>query len=387
MMSQSAPNRRARLFGAAAAIMFLFVTSCSAAPDTTATATDTTATDRTATDTTATDTAEAVEPTPEPTAEPTPEPAVEPTTQPTPLPTPVPTAAPVDPTAEPADEAAGSGSSEVVLIDAGVEPRVPLRIDLAPTCTELLIMEQTQELVQSIGGTEMSNPGPLGTIMRTRISARAVGSGNYLVTSEIVDAEPAPSVPPELNAVIAEGLEAVLGLRTSVEVTNRGLQVPGTMAIEGQDALGPFADTVEGLSQVVNPFPEEAVGIGAQWQTTSVIELEGLAVTTRTTNTITNIDGSIVTIDVVSDQSVPDDSVMEVPGGSAEVLQWDMSGVGTAVLDMQSIVPVMSEVETTGVQVFDLGPGQELEQELTIEIEAAGELESGCGERPGRTRP
>lgn len=337
---------------------------------------------------------------PEPTAAPTaePEPTATPTAEPEPTATPTaepePTTAPSvsDEVAEETDadsqagetSEAGSITPSVKLLNPGAEPRIPLRLRLTSGCTELLVTNQTLEIEQMLGGTELPSAGAIGTISTAEISSEEVGDGRYLLTSEVIDATSAPGNAPEVAANLAASLEQTVGIRTSGEVDDRGRQVPATVTVEGTEELGLVGEMAGAAGQLSNPFPEDTIGVGGQWETTQTIELQGVDLTTQSTYTVIDIAGSIVTADVTLQQTVPDGSVMELPGVSTPVVSWETTGEGTTVFDLRSVAAVQSEITVTSFQELEIAPGQVLEQLTTTATQTTGELASGCAVRDDR---
>jgi len=325
---------------------------------------------------------------PEPTAAPEPTAVPEPTAEPTPVPEPTETPESADDSEETEEPEETEESAAMVvpdpiaittLIDAGEEPRVLLRYELDPACTEMVTMEQIQELSQVMGENELPSAGPAGSIMSMRITNSAVEDGIYAVASEVISAEPAPGMSEEVADLMARELAAIVGMKSSNEITSQGVPVPGTATLEGVEDLDSMVGLLESLNgQLANPMPTEPVGVGASWESLNTVELQGLQVTTRSIQTITEISDLVVTVEISGDQSVPNDSVMSLPGIEAKVLEWDTTFSGTAQFDLESLSPVRSEANTISLQSFEVGPGLTLDQSMTMQMTVTGERGSGC---------
>ena len=290
------------------------------------------------------DTADAAEPTTEPEPEPTAEPETE--------------SEPADDTEpEPTDTTADSAIAEnplaeIVVLDAGAEPRIELRLQVAPTCSELVTFNQVQELTQIIDNTQVPGDGAVGTIIEMTTTSTPNGD-NFDVRSEITRAVADGTVPAELAAQINGAMLPMIGLTTFQTITNRAELVPGSSRVEGAEALGPTAGLLEGLNQAQAPFPEEAVGVGARWQTTSTLLLQGLSVTNVVETEVVSIDGAVIVLNTSGTQEIPPNSVMELQGISADVLVWDAPSTGEVTIDLARIIPVQSSIMTTAIQQLD----------------------------------
>lgn len=273
------------------------------------------------------------------------------------------------------------GEARVVLLDPGAEPRTELRLDIAASCTELMTVTSVQEISQQIDGEQIPEAGPLGNVMEMETSAAPVGD-NYEIRAEIISAVSTPDTPQLLAANIDLELAALVGVTTYSTLTNRGVQVPGSSRVEGAEALGPMASIIEALSQAQSPLPEEAVGVGARWETISLLELEGLRLTTIATIELVSIDGTVLELNVTGRQEVDPDSRMQTQGVTGEVTEWEVVSYGTTVVDLATINPISSSVSTEGVQGFDFGFGGELVQELSSQFTIEAQPNDGC---TGRT--
>lgn len=280
-----------------------------------------------------------------------------------------------------ADAPLAVGEARVILLDPGAEPRTELRLDIAASCSELTTMTTIQEISQEIDGQQMPEAGPIGNVMEMETSATPIGD-NYEIRAEIISAVSAPDTPPLLAANIDAELAAIVGLTSYSTLTDRALQVPGSSRVEGAEALGPMASTLESLNQAQSPLPEEPVGVGARWETISLLELEGLRITTIATSELVSIDGTIVELTMTGRQEVDPDTRMQAQGLTGEVTEWEIVSSGTTVLDLATINPISSSVSTEGVQGFDFGFGGELVQELSTQIMVEAQPNDGC---TGRT--
>lgn len=258
---------------------------------------------------------------------------------------------------------------EIVLLDAGAEPRIELRLQAAPTCSEIVTVNQVQELNQNIGGSQVPTDGAVGTIIEMLTTSTPNGD-NFDVRSEITGAMADGSLAPELAAQINTAMLPMVGLTTFQTLTNRAELVPGSSRVEGAEALGPLSGLLDGLNQSQAPFPEEAVGVGARWQTTAVLMLQGLPVTNITETEIISIDGTLVEMVTTGTQEVPPNSVMSLQGINAEVLVWEAPSTGTVLVDLARISPIQSLITTMAIQELDFEStaGGLLEQQINSEV-------------------
>lgn len=287
---------------------------------------------------------------------------------------PVATSAPVDPAT------LAPGETVVVLLDPGSEPRTELRLDIAATCGETLTLTQVQEVDQTVSGQTSPSNGPVGTVMQIATSATPNGD-DYDVQSEIISAMASPGTPVQVAGALNDQLAGVIGITTVTSITNRGEQIPGSTRVEGTEALGPLADTMQSLSQVQAPLPAEPVGIGARWQTASRLQVQGVDLLTVSTTELVAITGTVVELEITGTQNVEPGSVMEAGATPALITEWVGTTTGMTVIDLATISPIRSSSVTELTQGMRFDQGQnytELQQTIFSEVTASSEPNDGC---------
>lgn len=333
-------------------------------------------------------TATPMPPTAVPATEPPPTPVPDPTATVEPTAVPEPTEEPTpEPTEEPEASGPVGGDTTVTLLDPGAEPRNSLRLDYDASCAVLVTFDQVQELEQVVGENPLPAAGAVGTTLTMRMTAEPAGGGNYRVNAEIVGAGPAEDTDPVMAEALEQELGALIGVSTTAELDPQGIPVPGTAEVTNVERFGAMAEMVEATTaQAASPFPAEPVGLGAVWETSNTIEIQGMLATTVTTSTLTEVEGSLITVDITGKQTVNEDAVMTMPGVSAPVLAWDTTVFGTSQFDLKSPAPVRSQSNTEAFQSFAFGD-ETLDQEISMSMSIASTLEPGCDPRPGRVAP
>lgn len=253
---------------------------------------------------------------------------------------------------------------------------------IAASCGEILTAEQTQTISQTIGGTPLPTNPAVGTVVETAVSVRPLGD-NYTIQSEIISATAAPGTDPLIANAMETELANIIGLTTSVTLTNRGIQIPDSVSVEGAEGLGALQQTVESLAQIQAPLPLEPVGVGAMWRTTSAIDFEGATLINTTDYRIASIEGTVITMTILGTQEIPAGSELVLEGLEVEVTSWTGSSTGESVIDLATISPITSTVSGSAEQSLDFGAaGGLLEQEILTDVVLRGEPNDGC---TGRT--
>lgn len=278
------------------------------------------------------------------------------------------------------DEVFADSRAEVIVSDFGVEPRVPLRLTIGPGCTELLTITATQELMQVMEGVPLPSVGVVGTTANMIVTSTRNGE-HYDVRTEIISANATPETPREIAAQVNLSTSAIVGFSTFHTLTKRAELVPGSARLEGAEALGPAASLLEGLNQLQAPLPEEAVGVGAQWQTTSALDLAGVPVTVITNTELISIDGSVIELASTTEQRVPPGSVLSLDGVRGDVHVWKAPGKATTKIDLARATPIQSSADVTVEQSFTIneGGGTLLEQVNDMSFTSSGKASECFG--------
>ena len=268
-----------------------------------------------------------------------------------------------------------SDAAEVVVNDPGAEPRVLLRTQVAPGQREVMVMVQTQEIQQEIGGEAVPSAGAIPMIIEMALEAESSGGSLLTYNSIITDVSLDDSLDPEIAAQVQPNLDAMVGMTTTAILDDRGRVL--TSEIGGTDGLDPtLVATVEQMtsnSQFAHPLPEEPVGVGATWQIAQNLQVSGLDVVQLTDYEVLSIDGTVVELGLATEQFVPVGSEMVAGGATATVLAWESINSGSIIFDLTSMVPA-STSQGLAVQEFEFGPGTEktvLKQTIETKIEVS----------------
>ena len=271
-----------------------------------------------------------------------------------------------DPDVDPLDAA------EVTVLDQGMEPRVELRLQIEPGQSEVMVVTQEQEISQTIGGQTGPDIGAIGMVIEQQLTSSDAGADLLTFTSLVTSATVAEDTNPLIAAELQTALDGMVGVTTRSVVDTRGRVLK--TELDGLQSIDPvIADTMEQLttnSQFAHPLPEEPVGVGAQWQVTQLLELNGLEVEQVTSYEILAMDGSVVELALASEQFVAEGSELVAEGATATVLLWEGISSASISYDLTSMVP-SSMAQLFANQELEFGPGAEktvLEQSIQTTV-------------------
>ena len=288
----------------------------------------------------------------------------------------------------------------VVLLDAGAQPRHPLRFPPAVgTVSDLdlrIDLHLTEHPEPVTGGTPPEGAGPARVVdppaihHRIRFTVTAADDDGHDVAFEVVDGrvDPDGTILTDVQIVeLTAAIQQVVGLRGRLRLDPRGA-VTSVRYDTGPTGDGPAADDADAadsdaaearradltrqLTSVVPVLPREPVGRGARWRTTSRSTLAGVDVRQTTTYEVTAIDGRQVLYRATITQDAGEQTFPVAGVPPARLLATAITGTTSGRF---SLADLTSEHETrlVGSQVLDIGaaPSRRVRQELDLVVSAA----------------
>ena len=261
-------------------------------------------------------------------------------------------------------------NSDIVLVDAGAEPRSPLRLTYTSgTFTSELI--QTQEFSQSVNGA----PGQASSVATRIVTEADVASDpeGFAVTTTVTEAGSAPGGDPAQAAAIDQTFASLVGVRTLSVIDDRGMTLQSELDQQTLTGVPPqIAATLDDLTvaaQMSIPMPEEAVGPGAVWRVDQFLSVNGIEILQTTEIRLVSIDGTMVTVEATATQT-PTASTFELPGPTGapetvEIVEWTSLTNSTVTFDLASPITT-SRSTTSGAQVLRAPGPVEIDQEIRI---------------------
>jgi hypothetical protein len=117
------------------------------------------------------------------------------------------------------------------------------------------------------------------------------------------------------------------------------------------------------------PLPKEAIGPGARWQLTMVMDRGGIKLTQTMTYKVVAIRGEQIELTVAITQTARP-QLVNAPTGSYELASYKGTGSGTIVIDLRHPVP-QSKVTMKVVQLSNIdlgGSKQKMPTTVTVDM-------------------
>lgn len=246
----------------------------------------------------------------------------------------------------------GASTAQVTVLDHGVEPRQELRYTFVEGSTEVLETVIDNAVSISLNGVETESLDLSMSLITTTTVTEVFDDGSarvdYVITDwDVSNTGTLSADPDELEAVLSvvEGLGGYWVLDTRGAVLDVGLDLPADVPAELLAQADQAVFDVQAL-------PEEAVGVGAIWETSSRTATAGIELGMQQVTEVTSIDGDVIGLR----QEFA--SAMDPDAGTFALMQVDLTGGAVSELRLDRVSqPAEMETIVTTTMAFDDGQG------------------------------
>jgi hypothetical protein len=161
--------------------------------------------------------------------------------------------------------------------------------------------------------------------------------------ARLTDPAPGPGTESMEGMLAAPGeVRGTLGLSPRGALVAPGFSSDRPKSAEVDEAVQGVVEEIRSLEIL---FPEEPLGIGAEWNVTQQAHAMGIQFQETLTFTLRSLEDDLVRLDVRSASSVPPQTIT-IPGAgfSLDVRKFEGTAEGKVVLDLGSLVPVVYEL-------------------------------------------
>jgi hypothetical protein len=264
------------------------------------------------------------------------------------------------------------GPAIVKLITPGAEPRRAMRYSVPAGYKGLMTMKMSMEM--SSAALPMALP-PIGMEMGVDIALVSVApSGDMTVSMTIAKAAVDSTVDPTIAGAMQAGLAGIVGLKGTAVMTNRGVTKSVNLDLDKikdpamSQALSQVSQSVENM---LAPFPEEPLGVGARWAALTATNANGMSMFTRTEYELTAVTASSMTLRVKTEATAPQQNIVN-PALPAEVQMTleslKSTGTGTGTVPLNSLIPTMTTDMTMAMSMIINAAGQTLPMSMDLKM-------------------
>ncbi len=269
-----------------------------------------------------------------------------------------------------ADAAASQGSdgwpipkpevSQVPLVEdrvtveaTGAEPRSTLRFSPKAGASKTVELGMSMQVAMTVGSKAI-DPSVLPVVtVQMKVTPVPGKEGATAYGYEVTSAsrEPMEGASERLKKAMDTAVSGMRDTHGSLTIDSRGRRVAAEYKLPDVPTpnLRPsLAGFQQSFSQLFVVFPEDTVGVGARWSSTSHFELSGIPIEQRATYTLQSRDGDALTLAVAFEQSATGPA--EAPSSVAlEGTQFGARGSGILTVRLDSPFPVGAKAQSRSV--------------------------------------
>lgn len=249
-----------------------------------------------------------------------------------------------------------STSTQITLLNPGSEPRQKLRLKPILNLKEKLKMTMTMDMTMAVDGQIMPklDPVPIEMIMDLEVKQIQENGDIYadFAYSE-VNIDNNSNLPPELVENIRSSLKQIIGLKGSFVIDDRGnnkevkFVMPESMNSNYKQMFEQMIDSLKGIS---SPLPSEEVGIGAQWQVSNSLNLNGINLNQVAVYKLSNLEETSLALDITLQQQAEPQPI-NLPGQPANVsvnlVSLNSKGSGKVLMSLDKLIPINGTISMT----------------------------------------
>ncbi len=233
--------------------------------------------------------------------------------------------------------ASASPPSTVRLLDAGAEPHAPLRIAAELGLAQQIDMEMDLAMVTQVGPMPPQHVEVPTTVMVLRQEITEVAADGTFRQTFGIDSVSVPGEG-EMHTTLREALAPLATLEGWIVGDPRG-QVLGIDLRVADDAPAATRQSLDNMRdtfrQMLATFPEEPIGIGAEWEVVQTLTTQQLSFTQTARYRLLAREGDRIELATIIVQNAPaQDMPSPQPGMSMRLERLEGSGEGTAAMTL-----------------------------------------------------
>lgn len=271
-------------------------------------------------------------------------------------PTPAPVVAqPTTPPPPPTVSAPMAGEPAVItLIDAGAEPREPLRLQLTAGQAQTMVMTMRMAMDMQLGDSKIPRISSPPMQMTMSLAVKEItpdGDIRSEFSLDKVDVLEDKAAPPEMVTQMKALLGTMQKLSGTSTVTTRGIVKAADFTLP-QDLNPMLRQSMDSMRQQVHqlsvPFPEEALGVGAKWTVTQNLEQNNMKLQQVVAWELKERAGTVVKLASTLTQSAEPQEMKPPgmqPGAKAMLETLNSTGQGVTEVDLAKLAPTKAGMD------------------------------------------
>ncbi len=276
---------------------------------------------------------------------------------------------------------ADAGDPDVKLVSPGKAPTKALRFSPTKGATQGVVMTMKMAMAIKMGTMDMPATKLPAMKMYADLTVTDVspnGDIRYDYKLGKIDVENDPASPPAVVNAMRDALKGAEGITGKARVTSRGFT--REMVLSVPDSANPqlkqMLDSMkESMRQLTAPLPDEAIGVGAKWQTKYRIKQNGMEVQQTADNELVSVKGNVAKVKTVLTQTA-DRQPMTPPGlpagATVELIELRSTGSGESEVDLTKLMPSSGSMQlksNTKSHIKMSGQEQDMTTDLDLTVD------------------
>lgn len=243
-----------------------------------------------------------------------------------------------------------AADDDVTLVKAGAAPLSVLRFSPEAGASKTVELAMSMQVSMTVGNKTI-DPSVLPVVtvqMKVTAAPDKDGATTYAYAVTSASREPMEGASERLKKAMDTAVDGMQDSGGSMTIDARGRRIASEYTLPDVPTpnLRPsLAGFQQSFSQLFAALPEEAVGIGGSWSSTTHFELSGIPIEQRATYTLKSKEGETLTLDVAFEQSATGPT--QTPASvDLEDTQFGAQGSGTLSVRLDSPFPVDAKAQS-----------------------------------------
>ena len=265
------------------------------------------------------------------------------------------------------------------LSNPGAEPRTVLRVQPQAGDKQTVVMSIKMGMGIELPGQpepqEVKLPAMKMTL-NTEVQS-VLENGDIVYSIAYGDVEVAEDAgTPEMAQALKGALGDLSGLTGMGTNTSRGfnkgfqMNVPADANPQTKQMFEQMGDS---LKTIANPLPEEAVGLGAKWESKLLIKSQGMQINQTTHSELVGLTEGQATFKISLTQTAANQKISNpaMPGLKLDLTKMDGSGTGESTIDLKQILPTkatMNSKTDLAMAMYMGNQKQTMKMAMTMEL-------------------
>jgi hypothetical protein len=246
--------------------------------------------------------------------------------------------------------------TSVVLIDSGEGIKQELRLRPVVGTRQVLNLDMLMNIEVFFGGMSLPTMPNMVTKLTMESAIAAIkDNGDIEAEFTYLDLAVVPGqeieIPPEIVEAMNAELAKFIGTKGTLILDSRGrtksinLELPQTVDPMFRESIDQMMASLENIS---SPLPEEPIGIGAVWQVTQNVKLNGLTIDQTAVYTLKERENDVITLSMSLQQNAAEQKFK--PVGLPIDIELDLvalnsTGTGTLTLSLAQLFPIQAAMK------------------------------------------